>query len=68
MVDYITPAFYRSEAERLLQLAAATIDRITRLELLEMAARFNRMAAELHSESAETAGADDAARADSETA
>ena len=61
MVDDISPAFYRSEAERLINLAAATFDRVTRIELLEMAARFRQMAAELERESDETAAAGEAA-------
>ena len=67
MAERIAPEFYWSEAERLLQLAAATIDRVTRLELLEMAARFREAAAQLHGEHAQAANTHTNTNSNSET-
>lgn len=55
MTDRVTPEFYGSEAERLLQLACATTDRPARIRLLEMAARYREIAAELHGKHAPAA-------------
>lgn len=55
MTDRIAPEFYWSEAERLLQLASATIDRPTRIRLLEMAAHYREVAADLHAKHAPAA-------------
>jgi hypothetical protein len=68
MAERVTPEFYWSEAERLLQLAATTVDRITRIELLEVAARFREAAAQLHGKHAQAANTNEAVGDGSETA
>lgn len=44
MLEEATPEFYRQQAERLTQLAAAAADPGVRLELLEIAAGFQKLA------------------------
>jgi hypothetical protein len=44
MPDRGTPAFYREQAERLTRIAAETANPQIRLELLEIAASFQRLA------------------------
>lgn len=54
MVSKITPEFCWSEAERLTKLAILAIDRGSRNELLQIAAHYRQLAAQLLSELANT--------------
>jgi hypothetical protein len=55
MASRITPEFCWAEAERLLRLAISSTDRASRSELLEIAAQYRQMAADLQSERADAA-------------
>jgi hypothetical protein len=59
MAPRITPEFFASEAKRLLQLASLTIDHESRMNLVELANRYQRMAANLERERAEAANTRD---------
>jgi len=49
MVTDNAPEFYWSEAERLLRMASATVDRRARVKLLELALLYRQMATDLES-------------------
>ena len=55
MTARITPEFCWAEADRLLRLAVAAIDRNSRSQLLDIAAQYRQMAAELRSDRSEAA-------------
>ena len=55
MTSRITPEFCWAEAERLLRLAVSAIDRDSRSQLLEIAAHYRQMAAELQSDRSDAA-------------
>ena len=57
MADRINSAFYRTEASRLLQLAALSGDSAARVELMETAQVFRRMADDIEKREAVNANA-----------
>ena len=59
MTSRITPEFCWAEADRLLRLAISSIDRDSRSQLLEIAAQYRQMAAELQSDRSDAANSNE---------
>lgn len=67
MPSRITPEFCCSEAERLVRLAISSIDRDSRSQLLDIAAHYRELAADLQRERADAADCNEIDGGDSET-
>lgn len=67
MVWRVTPEFCCSEAERLMRLAISSIDRDNRSQLLDIAAHYRELAADLQRKRGDAADSNDIKDKDSET-